>query len=56
MQLCDRCYHRGDYRPGAVKIQIDVEHADLCASCADEVRQMIFSPENDSKRVKKTKP
>lgn len=55
MKLCDKCYHTGEYRPGAVPVVIGVEEAELCNSCAEEIRALIWSPpkQQESKKNKK---
>jgi hypothetical protein len=55
MKLCDRCFQRGESRQGVIQVTIGDEHPDLCVSCADEIRGMIFDPPKQEKQEKKSK-
>jgi hypothetical protein len=55
MKLCDRCFLRGESRQGVIQVSIGDEHPDLCVSCADEIRAMIYDPSKKEKQEKKNK-
>lgn len=52
MKLCDRCYHRGEYKPGPHQMKIADENFDLCTSCYESIRGFIndTGSENRTKR------
>jgi hypothetical protein len=54
MRLCDKCFQRGESRQGVIQVTIGDEHPDLCVSCADEIRAMIYEPPQE-KQEKKSK-
>lgn len=54
VKLCDRCFNRGDYKPGPNIVIVGVEEYDLCESCKSDVRDSIINPEkpDDGKEEK----
>ena len=55
MEICDRCYHRGDYRPSTKKIITNTyESFGLCESCYNDFE--VFLEGNQIEiEIKKTK-